>query len=150
MRGKPGKQANKKSSLGQQPRDGHREPSPPHTATERGHPAQATLLGTVYERGVRSAAGTGEWELAQASAVPVGEGSWEQKTKGRKRLAFLTLGWRGLTPLQRGERKEEKNRNTLFSTKGNFGYILRQMYKSRNKMATLLFHYWHTLTMLEF
>lgn len=29
MRGNPGKQANKKSSLGQQPRDGHREPSPP-------------------------------------------------------------------------------------------------------------------------
>jgi len=31
--------------------------------------------------------------VQKLSAVPAEEGSWAQKTKGRKRLAFLTLGW---------------------------------------------------------
>lgn len=49
-------------------------------------------------------------------AVPEGA-SREQRTKGRKRLALLALCWQWLTPLQRGKRRKEKNRNTLFQYK---------------------------------
>lgn len=80
--------------------------------------------------------------LGERRAVPVGGGSREQKTKGRKRLAFLTLCWQWLTPLQRGKR--EKNRNKLFQYKKkpqpiNFKTIT---IKTNTKLKCSYYYHW--------
>lgn len=115
------KSANKQTSLlwGEQPKDLYESPGPRTTAGsgqhQQWHQWRGALCTTPHKRLVRPAAWAPRWVRACAdwSAVPEGGGSRAQKTKGRKRLAFLTLCWQWLTPSHRGGRTKERNRNII-------------------------------------
>lgn len=69
----------------------HEESGPQHRCQQW----TALPLRVIYKHLVRLLPGA-LWLVrvcAKMSAVPAEGGSWEQKTKGRKRLAFLTLCW---------------------------------------------------------
>lgn len=87
------------------------------------------LCSTIYSIWADAGLGAGlTMACANRRAVPV-RGSWEQKSKGRKRLDFLALCWQGLTPYK--EAREREKQKHYFNTEETF---LRHSYKINTKL----------------
>jgi len=128
---KTSKQANKKSSLGEQPRDGQREPSPPYGCRAADSPyadtqLRHTLLGTIYKRPVRPAAGARRLVRAGASEHSTRRrrlmGTEDQREKAPSFLNSMLAGTDSFIKRQEEEREKQKHIISYKNTKENSCY----------------------------